>query len=133
MSDAVSFDSEKLHKAINGLGQSMAIALSPFAAVIQSVAMEFTQLGAELAMALNNIKLIDWEAIEREMTLNHPERYAEESLADWYDRLGRASLIDKYEYRLMYGKECWRAVLHWPVWVTKMAWAKARGLWTKTN
>jgi hypothetical protein len=57
-----------------------------------------------------------------------PNRRDDESLVDWGNRLERAGLLDKYEYRLMYGEECWRAVLHSPVWAMKKALDYIRGI-----
>jgi len=125
---------EKLGESIIGLGQALSVAFSPFIGAIHTTAMQVAAEAERVGIVLNTIlEDFDWDGIEIAVTLTHPERYYEESLTDWYDRLERAGLIDKYEYRLMYGKECWRAVLHSPVWVVGLAWEWVRGLWTKNG
>lgn len=86
------------------------------------------------------IEPIDWDNLETKWTLNSPERWEYESLVDWGNRLERAGLLGKYEYRLMYGKECWRAILWSPVWyagevwtwLRYEAWEVVRERWTKS-
>jgi hypothetical protein len=113
---------EKLHESIAGLGRSLTVALIPAIGTFQTIAV---QIAAEaekaIGIALNNFQPFDWENLDITMTRNHPWRYEDESLVDWGNRLERAGLLDKYEYRLMYGEECWRAVLHSPVWAMKKA------------
>lgn len=134
MSERVSYDLEKLSEAIEGLGQQIALAFNPFITALTEAATEIAIAFQPLIDAFNGINLdFDWDKLELEMTLKNPERWAEESLVDWGKRLERAGLLDQLEYRWMYQKECWRAVLHSPVWAVDEAWEWVRGLWTKSQ
>lgn len=132
---------EKLRDSIAGLGQALTLALVPAIGAIQSVAYQMAVEVEALNIALiNSLPSFDWDKLERTMTMENPERWEYESLVDWGNRLERAGLLDKYEYRLMYGKECWCAILWSPfwyaggvwAWLRYEAWGGVRGLWTKS-
>lgn len=136
---------EKLHESVAGLGQALILGFMPAISSINAAAIQIAVAYEDaLVAALNNfesklINPIDFTNLVIEWTLENPERWAYESLVDWGKRLEDAGLFDNYETRLMYGAECWRAVLHSPIWyagevwywLRYEAWEVARGLWTK--
>lgn len=135
MTEQVTFDSENFIESMANFGAALVPAIAAFEAFA-------LQLAAELQPmidALNGIGEYDWNGLELELTLEAPERWEQESLVDWGKRLERAGLLDQLEYRWMYQKECWRAVLHSPVWYAGLVWTwlrytvweEARGLWAK--
>jgi hypothetical protein len=141
-------DFEKTLEGIRGFAASITLTIGPAIAAMETVAMQLAASLEPVMNAFNNLTLeVDWEKIVISMTLENPERWPYESLSDWGNRLERAGLFDCYETRLMYGAECWRAVLHSPVWYAGEAWdwvyndsewvwldvkERVRGLWTKT-
>jgi hypothetical protein len=131
---------QKTLEGIQAFGASITLAIGPALIAVETAA---AQLAAELNPILEALEgintQIDWDKLEIELTLENPERWDYESLINWGNRLERAGLLDKYEYRLMYGAECWRAVLHSPIWyageawywLRNDAWEMVRGLWEK--
>ena len=118
---------EKISEAIAGLGQALSLALIPAISSINAAAIQVAIAYEDALIAA--LHQFEWNEIE--WTLKNPHRWQFESLVDWGNRLERAGLLDKYEYRLMYGAECWRALLHSPIWYAGETWNWLKDLWTK--
>lgn len=129
MSKQSTFDSEKFQKSLDAFGQALNEVMMPIVAGLNAAIMEWANSVSKTL--IQEFLKIDWNKLDIVLTLNNPERYEGESFSDWGCRLERAGLFDKFEYRIMYGNECWRALLHSPIWLVGLAWEWLRGLWAK--
>jgi hypothetical protein len=120
MSEQGTFDSKTFSQLMMAFGETVALQIAPIASLMSSIGT--FEVSSFIAAIQANTSVLNMQDFEIQLTLNKPERWQFEPLVDWYDRLERADLISKYEYRLMYGKECWRAVLHSPIWYAGEVW-----------